>query len=274
MAIGLPEKNSDLILEAKNLAKSASQLLAQTLELARGVIRIRDDHVTNNTLDAENLTAFLSGMEINTEITLAENKFKDRPGSKSINQTLIGNVELLNEQAMNATKKAIRFNTKVLNEVLNCKVFSSNYPKMLEHTREEAVYYFDMLTKLQSRQEINVIEEEINLEAFWNHIMEEHSKFIRGLLDPKEEKLIEVADTFAKKFEKLTNQSYKSWKNFSLFSNVTKDSLALTKELKLFKKTATEGILKCNIRSIILPLLADHVTREANHFIIMLNKMN
>ncbi|NLB53147.1 MAG: DUF2935 domain-containing protein, partial [Syntrophomonadaceae bacterium] len=32
------------------------------------------------------------------------------------------------------------------------------------------------------------------------------------------------------------------------------------------KNTANELILDCQIRSIIIPLLADHVLREANHF--------
>lgn len=32
-------------------------------------------------------------------------------------------------------------------------------------------------------------------------------------------------------------------------------------------KNIEEGILTCKIKSIIIPLLADHVLREANHFI-------
>ena len=34
-----------------------------------------------------------------------------------------------------------------------------------------------------------------------------------------------------------------------------------------FKKAATKGILGCEIKSIILPLLSDHVLREANHYL-------
>ncbi len=33
----------------------------------------------------------------------------------------------------------------------------------------------------------------------------------------------------------------------------------------------TEGLLNCKIKSIILPLLGDHVLREANHYLRLLN---
>ena len=48
------------------------------------------------------------------------------------------------------------------------------------------------------------------------------------------------------------------------------NSLALTKKFRDFKRAGVEGIDSCEIRSIILPLLADHVLREANHYIRLL----
>lgn len=41
-------------------------------------------------------------------------------------------------------------------------------------------------------------------------------------------------------------------------------------KLRNFKVQWTEGILKCKIKSLIPPLLADHVTREANHYLRLL----
>ncbi|WP_434084693.1 DUF2935 domain-containing protein [Lacrimispora xylanisolvens] len=43
-----------------------------------------------------------------------------------------------------------------------------------------------------------------------------------------------------------------------------------TKEYRDFKEAGTKGINECKIRSIILPLLADHVLRESNHYIRLL----
>ncbi len=45
------------------------------------------------------------------------------------------------------------------------------------------------------------------------------------------------------------------------------DTLLETIKLRDFKKAGAEGIVECKIKSIILPLLADNVLREANHYI-------
>ncbi len=45
------------------------------------------------------------------------------------------------------------------------------------------------------------------------------------------------------------------------------DAHSLTQKLRDFKQAGVEGIEACKIRALILPLLADHVLREANHYI-------
>ena len=45
------------------------------------------------------------------------------------------------------------------------------------------------------------------------------------------------------------------------------DSLAETLRFRDFKTASVQGIQQCKIRSTILPLLADHVLREANHYV-------
>lgn len=51
---------------------------------------------------------------------------------------------------------------------------------------------------------------------------------------------------------------------------VTAKTLRTTEKYQQFKTAGTEGITGCEIRSIILPLLADHVLREANHYLRLL----
>ena len=52
--------------------------------------------------------------------------------------------------------------------------------------------------------------------------------------------------------------------------NLTKETLEETMRYHDFKAAGAEGILETEIASIILPLLADHVLREANHYIRLL----
>lgn len=48
---------------------------------------------------------------------------------------------------------------------------------------------------------------------------------------------------------------------------LTRQSLETTVKYQEFKTAGTRGITSCEIRSVILPLLADHVLREANHYL-------
>lgn len=52
---------------------------------------------------------------------------------------------------------------------------------------------------------------------------------------------------------------------------LTRKTLETTEKYRDFKAAGTEGITGCSIRSVILPLLADHVLREANHYLRILN---
>ena len=53
--------------------------------------------------------------------------------------------------------------------------------------------------------------------------------------------------------------------------SVTADTLQETQKYRDFKDAGASGIGECKISSIILPLMADHVLREANYFIRLLS---
>ena len=96
--------------------------------------------------------------------------------------------------------------------------------------------------------------------------MMEHALFIRGLLDPTEEALICTAGEFACDYKCLLEASSAAHAKTMPKEN----ALELTQKFRDFKRAGVEGIEDCKIRSLILPLLADHVLREANHYIRLL----
>lgn len=95
--------------------------------------------------------------------------------------------------------------------------------------------------------------------------MMEHAQFIRGLLDPTECELIETANTFAGDYCELLEEAKEQ--DRKAMNALTAKTLEITKQYQQFKTAGTQGITGCEIRSIILPLLADHVLREANHYL-------
>jgi hypothetical protein len=100
--------------------------------------------------------------------------------------------------------------------------------------------------------------------------MAEHAKFIRGLLDPTENDLINLANNFGNEFDQLTADAKAAMDATAPSGKLTDDSLKATENLRNFKAQGTQGILACQVRSIIIPLLGDHVLREANHYLRLL----
>jgi hypothetical protein len=97
--------------------------------------------------------------------------------------------------------------------------------------------------------------------------MAEHSKFIRGLLDPTEVNLINTANNYGNEFDKLTQEAVAAIDQTMAIPKVTAESLQATTGLRDFKATGTKGLINCSIKAIAYPLLGDHVLREANHYI-------
>ncbi len=174
-------------------------------------------------------------------------------------------IKQLNQRAMRLLNGLISFKEKILENVLSCKMFTGNYPLLIEHIIREAKLY---------REYVGILERDGRLsdssmrrtECFWNRIMMEHAMFIRGLLDPSEAELIHTADEFAKDYSKLLDDC-----NNVYSRTLTVNSLDETLKFRGFKTAGTQGITGCEIRSVILPLLADHVLREANHYIRLLS---
>lgn len=260
------EKDAEFKRVANNFQRIFSDILDNVTMLANGKVSKQfldsNEIVTNNTLQAENQSSNLSGIRINTDITLKELDLKS--GNVNANDELINNISMLNRKTLPVIKNLINFKNDVLNRVVSCRLYTTNYPLLIIHIMNEAKMYYNLLLRLENKEpftEKYIYEQEI----FWNKQMKEHAEFIRGLLDPTEKELIKTANNFANEYEEIM-------KNYSNNPKTLTDiSLKETLSFKEFKTAGTEGILSCKIRSIIIPLLADHVLREANHFIRILN---
>ena len=170
-------------------------------------------------------------------------------------------------RSMNLLEEVIDLKKKLLKSELECKIFTTLYPHLIEHILREAELYMDTLKSLQVRKlPDRTICDDLN---FWNHIMEDHLEFIDGLLDPTEEELKETAEELAENVEKILEEKC----NKNNENEILNKSLKSTENIMAFKKAGTEGLLACKIRSIIIPLLGDHVLREANHFLRIMKEM-
>lgn len=248
-------------------------LLGETISLSNGIVSppvLRSGEVvTPYTLNAEKATIYFTGVQIPTNLTEAEAGLSGE-GMVAPGPLLERRVSDLNQKVIDATAALIQFKKNILDNVLSCKMFTFNYPLLIIHIIREAELYHLQTRRLQNREDINLEREAPQQEFFWNRQMAEHAKFIRGLLDPTEEDLMGKANTFGNEFDKLTAEAKAVMDSTLPLDKVTDESLSSTEDLRNFKAQGTQGILACKVRSIIIPLLGDHVLREANHYIRLL----
>lgn len=269
---GFTPKNTKLSKEAEHYKIAFEKLLLDTAKLSNG--RIRESVIdsgeifTEYTLETEKKTKYYTGIDINHNITLMEEKL-DCKTKNNIDGKLATNIKNLNVRAIKLVDGLIDLKMRILDGMLCCKLFTVNYPLLIEHIIREAKLYRSYIKELEFDKSINE-ENTKKTELFWDQIMMEHSLFIRGLFDPSENELISTSNKFADEFRDLLKKADDATEK--TMTSITNDTLMETIKLRDFKKAGTKGIVECNIRSIILPLLADHVLREANHYIRLLKE--
>lgn len=264
---GFPAEETGYRNKAQWLKNQFEELLKITVGLADGMVSqsLLDsgEVVTEFTELAESQSSRLTGIEIDLEITRAEEKLTSAKGG-NISRRMVQQVRQLNKRVLWLLNELISFKEKILREVGECNLYTTNYPLLVEHILREAKLYRQIISSLE-RNGCLPMQDLRNAELFWNQIMMEHAQFIRGLLDPTECELMESADEFSKEYCRLLEEARAQ--DSRATEEMTKETLGLTEKYQEFKTAGTKGLTECKIRSIILPLLADHVLREANHYL-------
>lgn len=272
LKVGFLPPNARLANEAECLLRRFEALLSRTIMLSNCLVRscVLDsgEIFTEFTRKAECQTQRLTGTALNSDLTVREARLKGLACNTDwcVSPALTHQVRNLNRTGLTLVNQLIHFKKRLLRGVDSCALFTVNYPLLIEHILREAQLYRAHLMRLEGLED-STCQELRDSELFWNQIMMEHAWFIRGLLDPSEEDLIHTADDFSEDYRRLLKTSAAA--NDRMMRN---SSLELTEKFRDFKRAGVEGIEGCKIRSIILPLLADHVLREANHYIRLLEE--
>lgn len=272
LSVGFLPPNANLAREGTKFLRQFETLLSRAIFLSNCVVRrcVLDsgELVTDFTQCAEQQTQRLTGTFINQTLTARTMQLKgcgcntDLRISKAFSQKVCQ----LNRDGLALVEGLIRYKEHLLCELSSCSLFTSNYSLLIEHILREARLYRAHLMRLEGLNDCTCRELR-DSELFWNQIMMEHALFIRGLLDPSENDLINTANDFAADYKRLLKSSADA--NDRMMHSAS--TLALTCKFRDFKQAGVQGIEACKIRSIILPLLADHVLREANHYIRLLD---
>ncbi|WP_373271269.1 DUF2935 domain-containing protein [Paenibacillus sp. MY03] len=187
-------------------------------------------------------------------------------------------IKRFNEEVHIAVSYIWAFKRKVLGLILRCQLpGANNFPLLVDHVSREANYFRNRLSELNAGRLEPLPDAIIDENVFFLRIMADHAKFISHLLDPSERQLVEQANHFSQEFDTLLYQARDlesmrpESQTLPLLDQFLDQNKVSVKSLRDFKKTARDMIEACRIKSIIHPLLADHVFREAEHFLVIID---
>lgn len=255
----MPAPHRQLAMQADQFKQQFERLLAESIRLANGTVSGRalqsGQYFTQYTEAAEQATQQFTGIQINLDLTRMEYNIQPS-GSYSAAQSRAREVSVLNQYILGQVNAFARFKSDLYNLQASCRLFTFLYTSVYEHVFHEAQKYMEILTGLQRKDE-NYNKE---YESFWNHHMSDHAKVMRGLFDPTEAEHFNAADRFAKTFDAIISNR----------SAGKVEELEATKAFSEFKANTTREILECRVKSLMSPLFTDHILREANYYIYLL----
>lgn len=273
MQLSFTPKDKALADKSAAFGGQLTALLKQSVTISKGTIpqeiMASGELFTRFTEEAERQTEYFTGVPIDTQITRDEYNLG---GSITPPPAMKPQIDTLNQNALSLARQLLQFSQTVLDDVEACRLFTTIYPSQIDHMARELQHYIFMLTTLMSGDTELTPREFAEEQAFWNDIMGQHAEFIDGSLDPSEAALKAQAAAFAQEFDRLVQQAEAAEERQQMLPQVTARSEAATRNIRSFKQQGTNGILSCAIRSTIIPLLSDHVLREASHYLRVLRE--
>ena len=260
-----------------NLAKKIATLRDEALLFWCFIMYISNGHVsqdeigsneliTKYTYDAEKATEFYTCIKSFSNLTLNEQHLLTNVNIMykpiSYKQILI-----LNKYAIDIINRITDFQSELLKSFVNCEIFINIYPDRIDHIIDENRRYMQDIQDLQNMNlipNLNSINEQM---IFWNENMSDHGDYTAHLLDPKEKELSKTSLEFSAAFTKLTNEAKNARNNPNEIIRVIDRSLQELIRYKEFYTQGVVGILNCKIKSLILPLAAEHDLRELHHYL-------
>jgi hypothetical protein len=178
------------------------------------------------------------------------------------------------EAAVFAVHRLLVFKRCILHLLLECRLCGGClYPLFIDHLSREASYFLKLLAKCRSGGMACQVDAIVSENVFWTRITTEHFRFVRDLLDPTERSLVAESAALGGKFDQLGLQA-RDIASMLWHYRPTNELIRFQKDLhceaeaaRQFVAAAGGLVSRCAASSIIQPLLADHICREADHFL-------
>jgi len=169
-----------------------------------------------------------------------------------------------------------KFKRHLLHLSMTGRLEGCNPPLFYDHLAREAEYVLRLLEESKKYGPDCRTMSKAQEAAFWLQLMADHGRFIGQRLDPSERNLVGTAISFADEFDQLRLQStdFVSMmrgynRELPAFDRFLQDARMATIRLRDFERAVVTMIEERRLLGTMPVLLAEHVRREADHFLVI-----
>ena len=191
-----------------------------------------------------------------------------------------GNMELLNlkevDKYMEELLELLDKSTNILNNIniyiKDNNMFLTIYPLVIEHMINENKLLKDTLERLLKRVGTDPTYV-YSLEYYYSLFLKEHSLLIRNLMNPQKSKEIETCNKYYDLYNSLLNSFNNEVSPYSI-DGIYNKCMNITNRFKDFLEDAINMTIKSPSNFMVVPIILDHLLREANSYMNNLNHFN
>lgn len=253
-AVALGYKATDIINEAISLMNK---------EISSAVLE-SEVYITPYTKDIDLLTEKLFDVSLVINI---DDDIKSLKNKGNVNyDSVINKIDELNNKSLTLINDFKEFVTEIKNNLDKGELFSYLYIDFFNYMFDEISVYGRDIKRIESKNDYT----DFYLREFtyyFNELLRESAKYIRGFLDTKEQELFDRASYFVNAFASLTEKYLKSRDNPV---NLSVETERLVTSYKEYVTSVIKGLLATNVYLITPPVTLDNFLTNINVYLFII----
>lgn len=253
-AVALGYKATDIINEAISLMNK---------EISSAVLE-SDVYITPYTKDIDLLTEKL--FDVSLVINVDED-IKSLKNKGNVNyDSVINKIDELNNKALTLIDNFKELVTEIKNNLDKGELFSYLYIDFFNYMFDEISVYGRDIKRIESKNDYT----DFYLREFtyyFNELLRESAKYIRGFLDTKEQELFDRASYFVNAFASLT-EKYLKFRDNPV--NLSVETERLVTSYKEYVTSVIKGLLAANVYLITPPVTLDNFLTNINVYLFII----
>lgn len=262
------KNNGEYIALSQNFADKANSLGKEALSYTGGLVSSEaltsGIYVTEFSLPCELLTEKLFGINIDTTFTEEELKFQAGL-NQNINESLIKNIQRLNEKALIFAQNFKMFCNEIREKLDSNQLFSFSYSDFFSYLFDEVDSYILDLQRIIAMEGYSPIYA-VGYEYKFATTLQKTARFIRDWVDVSASDVYDLANYYVNSFGEIIDLYLKASISPEVQENLAINTNDLLKDYQDFLKNILSKLINGDLYFITPPVSIDNIYKSVNFY--------